>query len=216
MSNEIQEVYRLQGVNINDKHIEVIVRQMLRWVQIKEVGDTDFLLDEQVDRFRFTDENERVAAADGEPAKAEPLLLGITKASLSTDSFISAASFQETTRVLTEAAISGRVDYLRGLKENVIMGRLIPAGTGMEYYRNVKVERDTTAERGARRAADGEPLRPARRRGAARVVPAREKLVPAAVVGDGDGDADEADAADEGDDEFGGNSNSKRQRRRGC
>ena len=148
--NEIQEVYRLQGVNINDKHIEVIVRQMLRWVKIKEVGDTEFLLDEQVDRFRFTDENERVSAADGEPAQAEPLLLGITKASLSTDSFISAASFQETTRVLTEAAISGRIDYLRGLKENVIMGRLIPAGTGMEFYRNVKVERDETVEHAGR------------------------------------------------------------------
>src|SRR5207237_6682622 len=145
--NEIQEVYRLQGVNINDKHIEVIVRQMLRWVKATDVGDTDFLLDEQVDRFRFSDENERVVADGGEPAKAEPLLLGITKASLSTDSFISAASFQETTRVLTEAAISGRVDYLRGLKENVIMGRLIPAGTGMEFYRNVRVERDTSAER---------------------------------------------------------------------
>jgi DNA-directed RNA polymerase subunit beta' len=148
--NEIQEVYRLQGVNINDKHIEVIVRQMLRWVKIKEVGDTEFLLDEQVDRFRFTDENERVSAEDGEPAQAEPLLLGITKASLSTDSFISAASFQETTRVLTEAAISGRIDYLRGLKENVIMGRLIPAGTGMEYYRNVKVDRDETMDQAGR------------------------------------------------------------------
>jgi DNA-directed RNA polymerase subunit beta' len=148
--NEIQEVYRLQGVNINDKHIEVIVRQMLRWVKIKEVGDTEFLLDEQVDRFRFTDENERVSAEDGEPAQAEPLLLGITKASLSTDSFISAASFQETTRVLTEAAISGRIDYLRGLKENVIMGRLIPAGTGMEFYRNVKVERDETVDHAGR------------------------------------------------------------------
>jgi DNA-directed RNA polymerase subunit beta' len=148
--NEIQEVYRLQGVNINDKHIEVIVRQMLRWVKIKEVGDTEFLLDEQVDRFRFTDENERVSAADGEPAQAEPLLLGITKASLSTDSFISAASFQETTRVLTEAAISGRIDYLRGLKENVIMGRLIPAGTGMEFYRNVKVDRDETMDQTGR------------------------------------------------------------------
>jgi DNA-directed RNA polymerase subunit beta' len=143
--NEVQEVYRLQGVNINDKHIEVIVRQMLRWVKIREVGDTEFLLDEQVDRFRFSDENERVRADGGELAQAEPLLLGITKASLSTDSFISAASFQETTRVLTEAAISGRVDHLRGLKENVIMGRLIPAGTGMEYYRNVHVERDETA-----------------------------------------------------------------------
>jgi DNA-directed RNA polymerase subunit beta' len=148
--NEIQEVYRLQGVNINDKHIEVIVRQMLRWVKIKEVGDTEFLLDEQVDRFRFTDENERVSAEDGEPAQAEPLLLGITKASLSTDSFISAASFQETTRVLTEAAISGRIDYLRGLKENVIMGRLIPAGTGMEFYRNVKVDRDESMDQTGR------------------------------------------------------------------
>jgi DNA-directed RNA polymerase subunit beta' len=148
--NEIQEVYRLQGVNINDKHIEVIVRQMLRWVKIKDVGDTEFLLDEQVDRFRFTDENARVTDLGGEPAQAEPLLLGITKASLSTDSFISAASFQETTRVLTEAAISGRVDYLRGLKENVIMGRLIPAGTGMEFYRNVRVERDESLDQTGR------------------------------------------------------------------
>ncbi len=142
--NEIQEVYRLQGVNINDKHIEVIVRQMLRWVKIKEVGDTDFLMEEQVDRFRYEDENSRVREEGGKTAVGEPLLLGITKASLSTDSFISAASFQETTRVLTEAAISGRVDYLRGLKENVIMGRLIPAGTGMKYYRNVKVDYDPT------------------------------------------------------------------------
>src|SRR5258705_6889446 len=140
--NEIQEVYRLQGVNINDKHIEVIVRQMLRWVKIKEVGDTEFLLEEQVDRFRFQDENERVRQDDGEVAQAEPLLLGITKASLSTDSFISAASFQETTRVLTEASISGRIDYLRGLKENVTMGRLIPAGTGFEYYWQVRIPPD--------------------------------------------------------------------------
>ncbi|HKS43446.1 MAG TPA: DNA-directed RNA polymerase subunit beta' [Blastocatellia bacterium] len=145
--NEIQEVYRLQGVNINDKHIEVIVRQMLRWVRIKEVGDTEFLLEDMVDRFRFQDENERVMAEGGQAAQAEPLLLGITKASLSTESFISAASFQETTRVLTEAAISGKVDYLRGLKENVIMGRLIPAGTGMEFYRNIKLEPDKTEER---------------------------------------------------------------------
>jgi DNA-directed RNA polymerase subunit beta' len=142
--NEIQEVYRLQGVNINDKHIEVIVRQMLRWVKIREVGDTDFLLEEQVDRFRYEDENRRVQEEGGQSAVGEPLLLGITKASLSTDSFISAASFQETTRVLTEAAISGRVDYLRGLKENVIMGRLIPAGTGMKFYRNVKIDYDPT------------------------------------------------------------------------
>src|SRR5256714_3438701 len=155
--NEIQEVYRLQGVNINDKHIEVIVRQMLRWVKIKEVGDTEFLLEEQVDRFRFSDENERVRGEKGEVSQAEPLLLGITKASLSTDSFISAASFQETTRVLTEAAISGRVDYLRGLKENVIMGRLIPAGTGMEYYRNVDIDRDETIGEADREEADDFP-----------------------------------------------------------
>jgi DNA-directed RNA polymerase subunit beta' len=144
--NEIQEVYRLQGVNINDKHIEVIVRQMLRWVRVKDVGDTEFLLEDMVDRFRFQDENERVIAEGGTPATMEPLLLGITKASLSTESFISAASFQETTRVLTEAAISGKVDYLRGLKENVIMGRLIPAGTGMEHYRNIRLEADKTME----------------------------------------------------------------------
>ena len=140
--NEIQEVYRLQGVNINDKHIEVIVRQMMRWVKIEEVGDTEFLIEEQVDRFRFMEENERVIANGGRPAQGRPLLLGITKASLSTDSFISAASFQETTRVLTEASISGKVDHLRGLKENVTMGRLIPAGTGFEYYRNVRIPAD--------------------------------------------------------------------------
>ncbi|MDA2937486.1 DNA-directed RNA polymerase subunit beta' [Acidobacteria bacterium AH-259-A15] len=138
--NEIQEVYRLQGVNINDKHIEVIVRQMMRWIKVEDVGDTEFLLEEQVDKFRFQEENERVQAEEGKPSTGRPLLLGITKASLSTDSFISAASFQETTRVLTEAAISGKIDYLRGLKENVIMGRLIPAGTGMEYYRNIEIE----------------------------------------------------------------------------
>ena len=138
--NEIQEVYRLQGVNINDKHIEVIVRQMMRWIKVEDVGDTQFLLDQQVDKFLFQEENERVQEKKGEPASGRPLLLGITKASLSTDSFISAASFQETTRVLTEAAISGKIDYLLGLKENVIMGRLIPAGTGMEYYRNIEVE----------------------------------------------------------------------------
>ncbi|MGH9308553.1 MAG: DNA-directed RNA polymerase subunit beta', partial [Vicinamibacterales bacterium] len=140
--NEIQEVYRLQGVNINDKHIEVIVRQMMRWVKIEEVGDTEFLIEEQVDRFRFMEENERVIANGGRPATGRPLLLGITKASLSTDSFISAASFQETTRVLTEASISGKVDHLRGLKENVTMGRLIPAGTGFEYYRHVRIPAD--------------------------------------------------------------------------
>jgi DNA-directed RNA polymerase subunit beta' len=142
MVNEIQEVYRLQGVNINDKHIEVITRQMMRWVKIEDVGDTEFLIDEQVDKFRFLEENERVITAGGRPASAQPLLLGITKASLSTESFISAASFQETTRVLTEAAISGKIDYLRGLKENVTMGRLIPAGTGFWWYRHVAIPPD--------------------------------------------------------------------------
>ncbi len=135
----IQEVYRLQGVNINDKHIETITRQMMRWVKVEDVGDTAFLLDEQVDKFRFREENDRILSEGGRPATGRPMLLGITKASLSTDSFISAASFQETTRVLTEAAISGKVDYLRGLKENVIMGRLIPAGTGLDFYRNVQL-----------------------------------------------------------------------------
>jgi DNA-directed RNA polymerase subunit beta' len=140
--NEIQEVYRLQGVNINDKHIEVIVRQMMRWVKIEDVGDTEFLVDDVTDRFRFMEENERVLADGGVPAKGRPMLLGITKASLSTDSFISAASFQETTRVLTEASISGKVDYLRGLKENVTMGRLIPAGSGFDFYRQVRIPHD--------------------------------------------------------------------------
>ena len=138
--DEIQEIYRLQGVRINDKHIEVIVRQMLRRVRIKEVGDTDFLVGDQVEKWRFEEENARVLDKGGEPAIAEPLLLGITKASLSTESFISAASFQETTKVLTEAAINGKVDRLVGLKENVIMGRLIPAGTGMPAYGRVTVK----------------------------------------------------------------------------
>ena len=132
--DEVQEVYRLQGVKINDKHIEVIVRQMLRRVKIRDVGDTDFLVDEVVDKHRFDQVNRHVMAMGGLPSSAEPLLLGITKASLSTDSFLSAASFQETTRVLTEAAIKGSVDQLRGCKENVIMGRLIPAGTGFASY----------------------------------------------------------------------------------
>jgi len=144
--NEIQEVYRLQGVNINDKHIEVIVRQMMRWIKVEDVGDTEFLVDEQVDKFRFQEENERVKKSGGKPASGRPLLLGITKASLSTESFISAASFQETTRVLTEASISGKIDYLRGLKENVIMGRLIPAGTGLDFYRNVELISEETEQ----------------------------------------------------------------------
>ena len=142
MTDKIQEVYRSQGVGINDKHIEVIVRQMMRSVRVEEVGDTEFLIDEQVDKFRFREENDRIVAAGGKPAQGRPLLLGITKASLSTDSFVSAASFQETTRVLTEASIAGRIDLLRGLKENVIVGRLIPAGTGMDYYRNIELERE--------------------------------------------------------------------------
>ncbi len=136
--DEVQDVYRLQGVKINDKHIEVIVRQMLRRVRVTEAGDTNFILGEQVERADLLDENDRVLAEGKEPAKFEYVLLGITKASLSTDSFISAASFQETTRVLTEAAILGKKDDLRGLKENVIVGRLIPAGTGLAYHENRK------------------------------------------------------------------------------
>lgn len=137
--DEVQEVYRLQGVKINDKHIEIIVRQMLRRVKVSDPGDTVFLADEQVEKARFQEENERVLAQGGKPAVGEPILLGITKASLSTQSFISAASFQETTRVLTEAALAGKVDYLRGIKENVIMGRLIPAGTGLPMYRKLGI-----------------------------------------------------------------------------
>jgi DNA-directed RNA polymerase subunit beta' len=144
--NEIQEVYRLQGVNINDKHLETISRQMMRWVEVEDIGDTEFLPSEIVDKFKFRAENLRVEEAGGRPAQGKAKLLGITKASLSTDSFISAASFQETTRVLTEAAINGKVDYLRGLKENVIMGRLVPAGTGMEYYRRVKIAGEDVVE----------------------------------------------------------------------
>jgi DNA-directed RNA polymerase subunit beta' len=143
--NEIQQVYRLQGVGINDKHIEVIVRQMLRRVRIKEVGDTHFLIDEQVEKYLFEKENARVMERGGQPAVAEPMLLGITKASLSTESFISASSFQETTKVLTEAAINGKVDDLRGIKENVIMGRLIPAGTGLPAYKRLQVLVDEKA-----------------------------------------------------------------------
>jgi len=138
--DEIQEVYRLQGVRINDKHIEVIVRQMLKRVRIVDPGDTTWLDDEQVEKWEFEEVNEKIRSKGGKPAIAEPLLLGITKASLSTESFISAASFQETTKVLTEASVSGRVDYLRGLKENIIMGRLIPAGTGLKKYKGLDVE----------------------------------------------------------------------------
>ena len=142
--NEIQEVYRLQGVSINDKHIEVIVRQMLQKVDITDPGDTDFLANEQVDRMELDAANEKALEEGGKPAVGTPVLLGITKASLQTRSFISAASFQETTRVLTEAAVNGKVDTLEGLKENVIVGRLIPAGTGaaMAKLRQIATKRD--------------------------------------------------------------------------
>ena len=137
--NEVQEVYRLQGVTINDKHIGVIIRQMMRKVEIRAVGDTNFIFGQQIDKYMFNKENEKVIREGGQPSVARPLLLGITRASLNIDSFISAASFQETTKVLTNAAIAGKVDYLRGLKENVIIGHLIPAGTGMKKYRNVRL-----------------------------------------------------------------------------
>jgi DNA-directed RNA polymerase subunit beta' len=140
--DEVQEVYRLQGVRINDKHIETIVRQMLRRVRVLDVGDTGFLVDEHVEKYIYEEENDLVLAKGGRPAQGEPLLLGITKASLSTESFISASSFQETTKVLTEASVCGKVDYLRGLKENVIMGRLIPAGTGLGAYKRLTVSVD--------------------------------------------------------------------------
>jgi DNA-directed RNA polymerase subunit beta' len=154
IGNEIQEVYRLQGVKINDKHIEVIVRQMLRKAEITEPGDTSFLKGEQVERARVLEENERIEAEGKTPAKWEPVLLGITKASLSTESFISAASFQETTRVLTEASVNGKRDDLRGLKENVIVGRLIPAGTGLAYHKSRKLAQKETPESEAQAEAE--------------------------------------------------------------
>ncbi|MBQ5849589.1 MAG: DNA-directed RNA polymerase subunit beta', partial [Lachnospiraceae bacterium] len=140
MVKEVQSVYRQQGVEINDKHIEVILRQMLRKVRIEDAGDTDLLPGEMVDIFKFERENEKAIENGGAPAVAKRTLLGITKASLATDSFLSAASFQETTRVLTEAAIKNKVDPLVGLKENVIIGKLIPAGTGMKRYTDVELE----------------------------------------------------------------------------
>jgi DNA-directed RNA polymerase subunit beta' len=133
--DEVQKVYRSQGVSIHDKHIEVIVRQLVRRVRVLRSGDTDMLIGELVDRFEFDEANEAVVAAGGEPARGEPVLLGVTKASLNTDSFLAAASFQETTRVLTDAAVRGAKDTLRGLKENVIIGKLIPVGTGFETRR---------------------------------------------------------------------------------
>jgi len=142
MLQEVQRVYRLQGVEINDKHVEVIVRQMLKKIRIENNGDTAFLPGTMVDILDFEDENARVLAEGGEPAEGKQVMLGITKASLATNSFLSAASFQETTKVLTEAAIHGKIDPLIGLKENVIIGKLIPAGTGMKRYRSVKLDSD--------------------------------------------------------------------------
>ena len=136
---QVQEVYRLQGVTINDKHIEIIIRQMLRKIRITDPGDSEYFWGEQVDRAAFLSDNRRIEEAGGKPAEAEPILLGITKASLETESFISAASFQETTRVLTDASTLGKVDLLKGFKENVIMGHLIPAGTGLPQYRHLKI-----------------------------------------------------------------------------
>lgn len=146
MIQEVQRVYRLQGVEINDKHIEVIVRQMLKKVRIEEKGDSDFLPGMMEDVLEFNEVNERLEAEGKEPATGEQIMLGITKASLATDSFLSAASFQETTKVLTEAAIKGKVDHLVGLKENVIIGKHIPAGTGMKKYRDVKLSTELEAE----------------------------------------------------------------------
>jgi DNA-directed RNA polymerase subunit beta' len=137
--NEVQEVYRLQGVRINDKHIELIISQMLKKVKIEDSGDSKFLIGEQINRIAFKKANDEIIKKKGKPAQATPLLLGITKVSLTTDSFISSASFQETTRVLTEAASSGRIDLLRGLKENVIVGHLIPAGTGLKQYKEIEM-----------------------------------------------------------------------------
>lgn len=139
LMDEIQEVYRAQGVDINDKHIGIIVRQMLRKVEIVAVGDTRFIFGQQVDKYKFHEENRRVIAEGGQPAIGRPMFQGITKASLNVDSFISAASFQETTRVLTNAAISGATDGLHGIKENVAIGHMIPAGTGIRDYKNVKL-----------------------------------------------------------------------------
>ena len=142
MIQEVQRVYRLQGVEINDKHIEVIVRQMLKKIRIEDNGDTEFLPGTLVDVLDYEEENERLIKEGKEPADGKQVMLGITKASLATNSFLSAASFQETTKVLTEAAIKGKIDPLIGLKENVIIGKLIPAGTGMKSYSNIKLDTD--------------------------------------------------------------------------
>ncbi len=146
MIQEVQRVYRLQGVEINDKHIEMIVRQMLKKIKIEESGDSDVLPGTSMDVLDYNDMNEALLAEGKEPAIGRQVMLGITKASLATDSFLSAASFQETTKVLTEAAINGKVDHLIGLKENVIIGKLIPAGTGMKRYRSIKLNTDMEEE----------------------------------------------------------------------
>ena len=146
MIQEVQRVYRLQGVEINDKHIEMIVHQMLKKIRIEESGDSNFLPGAMVDILDFDDKNEELIAEGKQPAEGKRIMLGITKASLATNSFLSAASFQETTKVLTEAAIKGKVDPLIGLKENVLIGKLIPAGTGMKRYRNVRLNTDTQEE----------------------------------------------------------------------
>jgi DNA-directed RNA polymerase subunit beta' len=142
MIREVQQVYRLQGVEINDKHIEIIVRQMLKKIRVDEAGDSGILPGVTMDVLEYNDVNEKLIAEGKKPAEGKQIMLGITKASLATDSFLSAASFQETTKVLTEAAISGKTDHLVGLKENVIIGKLIPAGTGMKRYRSVKLDSD--------------------------------------------------------------------------
>ena len=185
--DEVQEVYRLQGVDINDKHLGVVVRQMLRKVEIIGVGDTSFIQGQQVDKYRFHEENARVLAQGGQPADAKPMLLGITRASLSIDSFISAASFQETTKVLTNAAIAGSRDVLRGLKENVIIGHLIPAGTGMKRYRGIRVKEDNPIDL----ESQVESLMESRKSGAYEdeledVVPEQEMLSEGETVDDGD------------------------------
>ena len=158
--NEVQEVYRLQGVTINDKHIETISRQMMRKVRITEPGDTTFLWGEQVEKLTFEQENENIEKMGGQPAEGQPVLLGITKASIETESFLSAASFQDTTRVLTDAATLGKVDTLRGFKENVIMGHIVPAGTGAELHRNVRLKPMTEeiAEAPSEEEAQEEPI----------------------------------------------------------
>ena len=146
MIQEVQRVYRLQGVEINDKHVEMIVRQMLKKIRIEESGDSEVLPGVSMNVLDFNEMNERLIAEGKQPAEGKQVMLGITKASLATDSFLSAASFQETTKVLTEAAINGKIDHLIGLKENVLIGKLIPAGTGMKRYRSVKLDTDIAME----------------------------------------------------------------------